>query len=194
MKRKKQGPLIKLAKVVTLIALSALTFTSCGKKNNADPKNVATPYAPPAFNSLKSQSFCPNGRQRIGDIPLSMSSGQSQGNSLSGVLQPNHVGGTVVETYIGVHKTFKDLLVITKVDNGGRISFNLTLSLCSYQSTQGVWHIGGGAQLSNFVARRINLSSNLGCLSNNVDKAIISFSNSSFGQDGREFTRIACRP
>jgi hypothetical protein len=198
MKTNKLHPLIKMAKVAAIIAMSGLLMTSCGKKNVVDSNEISgtspvglNPQQQSEYNSLKSQYPCDGGEQRIADIPLSLQNGgQQQGGSLSGPLQPGHLSGQASDTFVGINYGFKDLLIITKVNNGGQVSYNFTLSLCSNRGQSGVWFIGGDAQLTNFQASGILPTSSIGCSFGNIVTGNIAFQNSTVGQDGRSFTQV----
>lgn len=197
MKTKKTNHIVKVAKIASIMGMSALLLTSCGKKNAADPN--ANNQLGPVFtnqqvqndyNAIKAQYPCDNGQTRVADIPLHLPAGVQQGGFLGGSLNPGHAGGTAIDTFIGVNYGFKDLLVVTRVSNGGQISYNFTLSLCSQIGQSGIWFIGGDAQLTNFQAQGVMPVSSMGCSFGNVDSGNIAFNNSNFGMDGRSFTRV----
>ncbi|MBT7608973.1 MAG: hypothetical protein HN576_04410 [Bacteriovoracaceae bacterium] len=197
MKTNTNHPLAKVAKIAAIMSMSALLMTSCGKKNQSDSNAVtgqspvfSNPQQQADYNSLKSQYTCDGGEQRLGDIPLSLVNGGNQGGTLNGQLQNGHVGGAPTETFVGINYGFKDLLIITKVSNGGQVSYNFTLSLCSKRGQSGMWFIGGDAQLSNFQANAVLPVSSINCSFGNVVNGNIAFSNSNFGQDGRSFTQV----
>jgi hypothetical protein len=197
MKTKTNHPLTKIAKIAAIMSMSSLLMTSCGKKNQADSDAIndfspvfSNPQQQADYNSIKSQYPCDAGEQRLGDIPLSLANGGNQGGTLNGQLQNGHVGGTPAETFIGINYGFKDLLIITKVNNGGQVSYNFTLSLCSQRGQSGLWFIGGDASLSNFQASSVLPVSSLNCSFGNVVNGNIAFTNSNFGQDGRSFTQV----
>lgn len=197
MKTNKLHPLAKMAKVAAIMSMSALLMTSCGKNNEADSNATvnteqvfSNPQQQAEYNSLKSQFPCDGGEQRIADIPLSLQTSGQQGGTLSGPLQLGHLGGQASDTFVGINYGFKDLLIISKVNNGGQISYNFTLSLCSKRVGQ-TWFIGGDSQLTGFQASGVLPVSSIGCSFGNVVNGNIAFQNSNFGgQDGRSFTQV----
>lgn len=186
---------LKFKKVVRgalLLGLSSVLLTSCGgKKNQTNSANVGTtapifsnPQQQNDYNQLKGQFPCESGQRVEQNFQLQVQG--MQGNTISGPLAPGGVGGSPLKTYIGVNTGFKDLIVVTQTST---TSFNVNLSLCAVKG-QFSWFIGGDAVLSNFYLDFATLNQQVSCSYGNVDQANVRFTNSSFGQDGRSFTKV----
>ncbi|MCO4792723.1 MAG: hypothetical protein KC493_03365 [Bacteriovoracaceae bacterium] len=182
----------RMVKGALLLGLSCMVLTSCGGKknqtNSADVTGTSPIFSNPQqqndYNQIKAQFPCESG-QRV-DQNFQLQVAASQGNTISGAMTPGGAAGASNQTYFGVNAGFKDLMVVTQT--GGN-TFNVHLSLCAIRG-QFSWFIGGDAQLTNFYLDFATLNTSVSCSYGNVDQANVRFTNSSFGQDGRSFTRV----
>lgn len=120
-------------KIIALMTIGTLLFTSCSKgKNKVASDNL--PYAhSPIYNtyhnnqvaSIKSQFPC----QRKPDITFSTTQVSTQYNqtTLGGAFSPTTIPGTAERIYVG-KSAWKDLIIVAKMPGGA--GFNVTLSFC----------------------------------------------------------------
>ncbi len=141
----KQHNLSHFFKIVPL-ALTLVLTMACGSKNkapNSVPVGTTIMGIPnlPATTSAQIQQViskypCQSGA-RMPEIQLSTTSIAPQGNQtvIMGPYNPGSVGGTVGMVYIG-KSAFSDILIITKMTNGGSqvTGFNVTVSMCQYSN------------------------------------------------------------
>lgn len=154
----------KVAKKLALIGIASVLVAGCGKDNKVDKNDQFLAGNNPVFTSAQDQSywnslrtkyscaaapFASQGAQRLGDQNFTLQGGQSNANYIAGQLQPGFGGGSSGESYVGMNQGTHDLIYITKVSNGQTVTYNVIVSLCSWQG-QFNYYIGGNAQLSNF--------------------------------------------
>lgn len=211
MKTFKQLKWRSTAKKIAMMALSTTLFVGCGsdKDNtvqNQGPSGTSTVVnnsvganivQNQSWNTLKSQYQCAT--SRMNDLNFTLA-GQANSYSIGGQLNDGYTHGNISSQYIGVNYGTKDLLLIQKVDNGGAVSYNVTLSFCVYGSQQQYYYpnqpqqaatefIGPNAGMSNFQLNYASLGNNTYCGFNSVLDAYVTFY--SQGYNGNIPTRFA---
>lgn len=201
-----------LGKKLALSLVTASLVVSCGSDNKNKTDSSATNYSGsnPVFqssaqdlnhwNGLKNKYQCNTsyGSQgRLPDLNFVVQGGQSgynygYSNTVSGQLTPGGVGGAIQGSFAGVNFGTRDLIYVTKVNNGSSVVYNVTISLCSWMG-QYQHYIGGNAQLSNFmISAPLVLNQSSGCSIGIVSDGWITFTSSTFGAIPTRFSSSSC--
>lgn len=181
MKRQQNPSFALVLKSITLGVLVGGMLVGCSKKNTANPASSNTNTIGPgtlspgtigygtAFSpqveQLKSQYPCSQGQRLSGDLAYSISTAGSNYSStikISGNFQQGALSGQPTSIYVG-KSYYNDIIVVTKITNGGNqiIGWNVTLSMCSWNTPSGFPIISELRGLTNFQAPQgINIIEN----------------------------------
>lgn len=182
----------QLIKKATVLSAAALVFASCGKDTEnqiiADSVTDTVTTNPVIvgigtdsdnfWQSAKSQNICPNGSSRMADKLYTM---QTNSYQASGSLTGGQTSGTVTQTYTGMNPGTKDLVFIAQVVNGSVTSYNVAVSLCSWNNGQ-VELIGDSAGLSNFSLVNLQLNNATNCPTGKIEGGWLTFYSQAYAQ------------
>lgn len=177
------GDKIMQWKSIFLILSLLFVISSCGKDNKTSsdqPPATPVPTTPPAptpppvdnyipknvrdaMNRIMSDIRCDQGA-RLREIQLHSTQNIVSNTTMAGELKSGHLrqNGRHVATYVGVNYGSKDLIFVTRMEQG---AFNFTLSLCPYSFDNFVF-IGPQTKFQNFqIVQGFNLDHDLntGC-------------------------------
>jgi hypothetical protein len=133
---------VKLKKLSVLFMAFAL-LSSCGKdkkKNEVDANTLrnGNPFSnggytganASAIQQIDQQYPCPGG-QRVSYRFTNPSVGGSP-TAIGGPFQPGQSNGTTTGIYVGVSPSYHDMMIVSKVTNGGQTAINIELSMCQW--------------------------------------------------------------
>ena len=171
----------KLGKLLGLLIVSALLFTSCGGDDGNSLTGVSSYTATTSYSAatadeiglLASQIACSNAGIRFRADFNTQSMGMNS-TQIMGPFQDGSITGTIGESFLS-KSAFGDILVATKVLSGTQvIGYNVSIHFCPANNIYTNEEIlGPSVQISNLQSDNygIILDSNTNCSAGNIDYA-----------------------
>ena len=171
----------KLGKLLGLLIVSALLFTSCGGEDGntlpgPTPYAASTSYSASVASEvgvIATQVACANGGTRFRADFNAQGMGRNS-TQVMGPFQNGSITGTLGESYLS-RSAFGDFLVATKVLSGSQVvGFNISIHFCPASNIYtGEEILGPSVQISNLQSDNygIILDSNTNCEAGNIDYA-----------------------
>jgi hypothetical protein len=160
----------RVMKRAAMLIVMMLLVVACGKRDNVvNTGNLDAPTTQnnsPILSDITQYEGCPS-PIRLQFSTAGVGSGSNGRTTITGPFNPGLISGVESAIYLG-KSNFQDLMVITKMTNGGGvIGYNVTLALCPYEPI-----ISANRPLSNFQAQNIVLDDNTNCQYGNIDYAV----------------------